>query len=112
MLPCKAKTEANVWKSMKTVSETIVKSDPAFCFGQLSRKQTVLNVTHSIHLIFFNWLDDIPYIWTGGRKCNFKGCERKDLQPSIVNGWFWASTNMRIPNKRRCKYCDWSKTGG
>ena len=33
MLPCKAKTEANVWKSMKTVSETIVKSDPAFCFA-------------------------------------------------------------------------------
>lgn len=56
--------------------------------------------------------DDIPYIWTGGRKCNFKGCERKDLQPAIVNGWFWASTNMRIPNKRRCRFCDWSRTGG
>ena len=56
--------------------------------------------------------EDIPYIWTGGRKCNFKGCERKDLQPAIINGWFWAPTNKRIPNKRRCKFCDWSRTGG
>ena len=64
------------------------------------------------YLLYFRHTDDIDYIWTGGRKCNFKGCERKDLQPAIINGWFWASTNMRIPNKRRCRYCDWSRTGG
>ena len=30
--------------------------------------------------------EDIPYIWTGGRKCNFRGCDREDLQPAIENG--------------------------
>ena len=28
----------------------------------------------------------IRFFWTSGRKCNFAGCEREDLQPSIVNG--------------------------
>ena len=31
--------------------------------------------------------EELHYIWTGGRKCNFKGCDRKDLQPAIQNGW-------------------------
>jgi len=56
--------------------------------------------------------EDIPYIWTGGRKCNFKGCDRKDLQPLIENGWYWAPTGKRIPSPRRCRYCEWSPTGG
>ena len=30
----------------------------------------------------------IRFFWTSGRKCNFAGCEREDLQPSIVNGKF------------------------
>ena len=25
--------------------------------------------------------DQVPFIWTGGRKCNFEGCDRSDLQP-------------------------------
>ena len=28
----------------------------------------------------------IRFFWTSGRKCNFDGCDRADLQPSIVNG--------------------------
>ena len=56
--------------------------------------------------------DDIHYIWTGGRKCNFNGCDRKDLQPTIENGWYWAPTGKRIPSPRRCRYCDWSPSGG
>ena len=28
----------------------------------------------------------IRYFWTSGRKCNFDGCNRDDLQPAIVNG--------------------------
>ena len=28
----------------------------------------------------------IRFFWTSGRKCNFDGCEREDLQPAIVNG--------------------------
>ncbi|XP_023329620.1 uncharacterized protein LOC111702233 isoform X2 [Eurytemora carolleeae] len=56
--------------------------------------------------------EDIPYIWTGGRKCNFAGCDRPDLQPAIENGWYWASTGSRIPSPKKCRYCDWSHTGG
>ena len=72
------------------------------------------------HIVFWkhfktnglSFLDDIPYIWTGGRKCNFKGCDRKDLMPNIINGWFWAPTNKKIPAKNKCRVCDWSRTGG
>ena len=28
----------------------------------------------------------IRFFWTSGRKCNFDGCDREDLQPAIVNG--------------------------
>ena len=28
----------------------------------------------------------IRFFWTSGRKCNFDGCDREDLQPPIVNG--------------------------
>merc|ERR1712025_1367116 len=65
-----------------------------------------------------NWVkqlqdkQNLHYIWTGGRKCNFKGCDRKDLQPTIENGWYWAPTGKRIPSPKKCRYCDWSKTGG
>eukprot|EP00095_Tigriopus_kingsejongensis_P001575 maker-scaffold907_size82601-snap-gene-0.24 protein:Tk01575 transcript:maker-scaffold907_size82601-snap-gene-0.24-mRNA-1 annotation:"c-type lectin precursor" len=54
----------------------------------------------------------IPYIWTGGHKCNFRGCERQDLQPAIVNGWYWAPTGIRIRPPGQCSACDWSPTGG
>ena len=30
----------------------------------------------------------IRFFWTSGRKCNFEGCDREDLLPSIVNGEF------------------------
>merc|ERR1719220_1633136 len=36
--------------------------------------------------------NDLPYIWTSGRLCNFKGCDREDLQPPTVNGWFWPGS--------------------
>ena len=78
--------------------------------------------------------EDLHYIWTGGRKCNFKGdnqdflstfifqchlpprpvsgCDRPDFQPTIENGWYWAPTGKRIPAPRKCGYCEWSHTGG
>lgn len=65
-----------------------------------------------------NWVkslikkEDLHYIWTGGRKCNFKGCDRKDFQPIIENGWYWAPTGKRIPAPKRCGHCEWSNTGG
>merc|ERR1712223_634962 len=36
----------------------------------------------------------------------------KDLQPAIVNGWYWAPTGKRIPAPRKCRYCEWSRSGG
>ena len=54
----------------------------------------------------------VPYIWTGGRKCNFDGCDRPDLQPAITNGWFWAPRGTKIPPPDGCEVCDWSFTGG
>ncbi|MCL4165470.1 UNVERIFIED_CONTAM: hypothetical protein GTU68_038895, partial [Idotea baltica] len=49
-----------------------------------------------------------------GRKCNFDGCDRADLQPPIVNGWFWSGSEARISstssNDRMNSF--WSPTGG
>lgn len=43
--------------------------------------------------------DDIPYIWTSGRLCDFKGCEsRRDLEPKNLFGWFWSANREKIPN--------------
>ena len=55
---------------------------------------------------------NVPYIWTGGRKCNFAGCDRADLQPAIENGWFWAPRGRKIAPPSTCGVCDWSFTGG
>ena len=40
--------------------------------------------------------NDLPYVWSSGRLCNFKGCDREDLQPPTVNGWFWSGSGVRI----------------
>lgn len=57
---------------------------------------------------------NVRYIWTSGRKCNFDGCNRPDLQPAIINGWFWSGSNQRIPptNLTVSWRGDWSHTGG
>ena len=52
------------------------------------------------------------YTWTSGRKCNFDGCSRKDLQPTIVNGWFWSGSGVRIGATNDPRNGDWSRTGG
>ena len=67
-------------------------------------------IIHFISVFYF--LVRLRYIWTGGRKCNFRGCDRPDLQPTIVNGWFWAARRSRVPAKDKCDYCEWSPTGG
>ena len=58
--------------------------------------------------------NNVKYIWTSGRKCNFDGCDRPDLQPPIVNGWFWSGSSSRIPatNSTFGWPGDWSHTGG
>lgn len=79
---------------------------------------------------------NVRYIWTSGRKCNFAGCDRADLQPPNENGWFWSGSGAKIgkfflyisiPHSLKiCQICnlhslgptsqrntgDWSHTGG
>ena len=52
------------------------------------------------------------YIWTSGRKCNFNGCNRPDLQPPNVNGWFWSGSGAKIGPTTQRNSGDWSHTGG
>lgn len=41
--------------------------------------------------------NDVPYIWTSGRLCDFKGCEgRTDLEPKNIFGWFWSNNREKI----------------
>lgn len=41
--------------------------------------------------------NDVPYIWTSGRLCDFKGCEnRPDLEPKNIYGWFWSSSRQKM----------------
>ena len=75
-------------------------------------------------VIWINWLkiiflkistEKLPYIWTSGRLCNFKGCDREDLQPLIVNGWFWSGSGVKLARTDEkptgWTYQPWSATG-
>merc|ERR1711884_654378 len=57
----------------------------------------------------------LDYIWTSGRLCDFKGCDREDLQPVSVNGWFWTGSNKKIAPTNSTpptwSYQPWSPTG-
>lgn len=57
---------------------------------------------------------NVKYIWTSGRKCNFPGCDRPDLQPPLTNGWFWSGSEARLPSTRTNDPINayWSTTGG
>ena len=59
--------------------------------------------------------DDLPYIWSAGRLCNFKGCDREDLQPPTVNGWFWSGSGVKMAPTNSTppgwSYQPWSYTG-
>ncbi|XP_043478353.1 uncharacterized protein LOC122508841 [Leptopilina heterotoma] len=60
--------------------------------------------------------NDVPYIWTSGRLCDFKGCEnRRDLEPKAINGWFWSANRVKLTATNRIPnawtYNPWSKTG-
>lgn len=55
---------------------------------------------------------NIRYIWTSGRKCNFAGCDRQDLQPPNENGWFWSGSGVKIGPTTQRNTGDWSYTGG
>ena len=59
--------------------------------------------------------NDLPYIWSSGRLCNFKGCDREDLQPPTVNGWFWSGSGVKMAPTNSTPpgwtYQPWSYTG-
>ncbi|KAG5883056.1 hypothetical protein JTB14_010444 [Gonioctena quinquepunctata] len=55
---------------------------------------------------------NVRYIWTSGRKCNFAGCDRGDLQPPNINGWFWSGSGAKIGPTTQRNSGDWSATGG
>jgi len=61
---------------------------------------------------------ETKFVWTSGRKCNFDGChDRPDLQPTIVKGWFWSGSGIRLGysskegGQERVEG-DWSLKGG
>jgi len=64
-----------------------------------------------------NWLDsrNLTYTWTSGRLCDFDGCDRPDLQPISVKGWFWTGSNKKIAPTNQINegwdYKPWSNTG-
>jgi len=66
---------------------------------------------------FIDYLErnDLDYIWTSGRLCDFPGCDRPDLQPVSVNGWFWTGSNKKIAPTNSTPatwdYQPWSPTG-
>ncbi|XP_014214148.1 uncharacterized protein LOC106643501 [Copidosoma floridanum] len=60
--------------------------------------------------------NDVPYIWTSGRVCDFKGCEnRKDLEPKALYGWFWSANREKMSPTNQVplgwNYNPWSQTG-
>lgn len=60
--------------------------------------------------------DNVSYIWSSGRLCDFKGCEnRTDLEPKNIYGWFWSGTRQKIEPTNQIpkgwKYNPWSSTG-
>merc|ERR1711874_237262 len=73
--------------------------------------------TPSEHNIIASFLTerDLPYTWTSGRLCNFKGCDREDLQPINVAGWFWSGSGVRIAPTNSTppfwQFQPWSHTG-
>ncbi|XP_077293837.1 uncharacterized protein LOC143916568 [Arctopsyche grandis] len=56
--------------------------------------------------------ENVKYIWTSGRICDFKGCDRTDLQPARVNGWFWTAELQKLAPTTNRQQNDWSENGG
>ena len=60
--------------------------------------------------LFISISADIHGLWTGGRLCNFAGCEKDPkFQPVSVNGWMWATKGTKIGSDPGGR---WSSNGG
>lgn len=76
------------------------------CFSPLSW-------VSSFMLFCFTYLaQQQKYIWTSGRLCDFKGCDRPDLQPTSINGWFWTAELQKLAPTTDRRQNDWSENGG
>ena len=54
----------------------------------------------------------VQFIWTSGRLCDFDGCDRADLLPKNINGWFWSGSSARmVATNSQHEFHDWSQTG-
>lgn len=83
--------------------------------------QKILTIQQLARIIFtedffYFVTDKVPYIWTSGRLCDFKGCEnRPDLEPKNVYGWFWSANREKMPPTNQTpagwQYNAWSPTG-
>ncbi|XP_054270744.1 uncharacterized protein LOC128991675 [Macrosteles quadrilineatus] len=80
----------------------------ARCMDAVSLQTSEENEWIKRHLV----QDKVRYIWTSGRLCDFKGCDRADLQPKSVNGWFWTSELQKLPPTTNRLQNDWSESGG
>ncbi|XP_030749347.1 uncharacterized protein LOC115877340 [Sitophilus oryzae] len=63
-----------------------------------------------------NWIEKlgIDEVWTSGRLCNFKGCERSEsphLYPLELYGWFWSATGVYLHPTDDPLHTDWSSGG-
>lgn len=67
-------------------------------------------LTWRIFVLFLHL--QVKYIWTSGRMCDFKGCDRPDLQPVQSNGWFWTAELQKIAPTTDRTQGDWSENGG
>jgi hypothetical protein len=64
------------------------------------------------YIFIMHGAGNVKYIWTSGRLCDFKGCDRPDLQPININGWFWTAELKKLPPTNNRAQNDWSETGG
>lgn len=63
---------------------------------------------YKMHIVNFQ----VKYIWTSGRLCDFKGCDRPDLLPNNINGWFWTAELQKLAPTTDRRQGDWSENGG
>ena len=63
--------------------------------------------------VFYSFSANVAYFWTSGRLCDFDGCDRPDLFPKNINGWFWSANQVAMsPTNSTHRFHDWSHTGG
>lgn len=97
----------SLYKKKKTRAFIETSFPSKYFVALITRKYKPLNLCY-----IDVWSGNVRYIWTSGRKCNFNGCDRADLQPQNINGWFWSGSGAKIGPTTQRNSGDWSNTGG